>query len=148
MSKVTAIYELSPLQEGMLFHDLYERKPGAYVLQLTCDLENPDIGIFKKCWTLLLQRHSILRSAFNYRELSVPVQCVYADVIVPFAIIENTELESFLQQDLETAFDLEKPPLMRVSLIKLQDTTYKMVWTIHHIISDGWSLPIMIDEIL
>jgi amino acid adenylation domain-containing protein len=148
MSKVIAVYELSPLQEGILFHDLYERKPGAYVLQLTCDLENPDIEVFKKCWTLFLQRHSILRSAFNYRELSVPVQCVYTDVTVPFAIIENMEPEPFLQQDLETAFDLERPPLMRVSLIKVQPAVYKMVWTLHHIVCDGWSLPIMINELL
>ena len=78
-----SIYRLSGLQEGMLFHGLYEQGGGAYIEQLGCDLVEPDLVSVRRSWELLLKGHSILRSAFYNDAFSIPVQCVYREIEMP-----------------------------------------------------------------
>ena len=154
--QVESMYRLSALQQGMLFHSLYNGGTGAYIEQLSCQLQHSDLDAFQKSWQYVLKNHSILRSAFFAHALNVPVQCVFRHVEVPFEIIdlsgkeENEQDKSILafeKADREKGFDLAQPPLMRLTLLKLINGL-RMVWTYHHLLSDGWSLPILMHEFL
>jgi amino acid adenylation domain-containing protein/non-ribosomal peptide synthase protein (TIGR01720 family) len=154
---VASIYRLSSLQEGMLFHGLYDEQSESYIMQFCCDLLQPDIAAFTGGWNHLLQRHTILRSAFYYDTFNIPVQCVYHQVKMPVEIIDYRAYQKEEQQQLVAAFEAEdhkKPfsfkeaPLMRVTLLQLDDRRYRMIWTHHHILFDGWSLPILMEEFL
>ena len=146
---ISDIYALTPLQEGLLFHSLYEENTSAYIVQFQCDL----VGTFSKtsfdkAWTYLLEKHTILRTAIFTEALDLPVQCVYDGVQMPVTEIDystlsedakNNEVETFLENDRTSGFDLDKAPLFRITLLNLGDNRTRLVFTNHHILWDGWS---------
>ncbi|WP_345027225.1 amino acid adenylation domain-containing protein, partial [Flavivirga jejuensis] len=152
------LYRLSPLQEGMLFHGVFTEKSNAYVEQLVIDFSKPiDTGTMKKSWDYVIQNHSILRSAFIYGAFSIPLQRVHQDVKLPFEQFDynmhkeseqEVLLSSFLEMDKKKGFEFSKPPLMRITIIKSTSKVYKMVFTHHHIVMDGWSLSMMMGELM
>lgn len=154
---ISAIYRLSGLQEGMLFHGLYDGEVAAYMEQFTCDLSQVNTGLLQESWKLLLQRHTILRSSFDYESLGMPVQCVHEEVVLPFQVvdlrqynreIQQEEIALFIAEDLKKGIDFKKPPLMRISLLQTGEDTFFMVWTYHHILLDGWSMSVLMEELL
>ena len=151
------IYRLSGLQEGMLFHALYDTRAGAYTEQLSCDLIDPDLEIISRSWNYVLSRHSILRSGFYHDEFSIPVQCVYREAELPVAITDYREMNEeeqseavkyYTESDRMKGFDFKTAPLMRISLLRLTEDKYRMIWTSHHILFDGWSMPVLMEEFL
>ena len=154
---ISAIYRLSSLQQGMLFHGLYNEGSGIYVEQFSCDITGLNKEFLDASWKYLLQRHSILRSAFYHEEFSIPVQCVFRDVQLPVDEIDLQNLSSVQQAraindyeilDRNKGFDFKRPPLMRVALFQLDNNRHHILWTWHHILFDGWSLPILMEELL
>ena len=154
---ISSIYRLSGLQEGMLFHGLYDETAGAYTQQLSCDLIKPEIEIITKSWDQVLKRHSVLRSGFYYDVFNVPVQCVYREVKLPVTVLDfrnmNGEEQSaavrrYEEEDMGKGFDFKSVPLMRVTLLRLSEDHYRMLWTSHHILFDGWSMSIIMEEFL
>jgi len=154
---IEAVYRLSGLQEGILFHGLYDQELVTYTNQFSCGLTNVDIGLLIKSWQYLLRHHSILRSGFFYDTFKVAVQSVFKEVELPVEqidIIDRTddEIISFIHQyktaDRNKGFDFKAPPLMRLVFIKMSDDKYTMVWSSHHLLFDGWSLPIIMQEVL
>jgi amino acid adenylation domain-containing protein/non-ribosomal peptide synthase protein (TIGR01720 family) len=148
-SPVVDMYALSPLQSGMLFHGLYDRDSRAYFLQLSCTLRNLQPDLFLAAWQDLIQRHSILRTSFLHDRFGVPVQLVHATANMPVQLLDwrnETDPErlytEFRNKDYEIGFDFETPPLMRLALIRMGEDTYRMVWTFHHLVTDGWGLPV------
>jgi amino acid adenylation domain-containing protein/non-ribosomal peptide synthase protein (TIGR01720 family) len=152
------IYALSPLQKGMLFHTLSGLNQQALFLQLTCDLRGTvDFSAFKKAWRRLVERHSILRTAFEWEDLEEPVQVTHRRVEMPIAYHDwasltreeqNSRFEELLQADREQGFDLSNPPLMRLSLIRLAGDLYRLIWSHHHLLLDGWSAPLILREVM
>ncbi|HMQ67796.1 MAG TPA: non-ribosomal peptide synthase/polyketide synthase, partial [Ignavibacteria bacterium] len=154
---VEGLYRLSGLQQGMLFHSLYDSNAGAYTEQLSCDISDPDIQLIAKSWNHVIKDHTILRSGFYYDQFNVPVQCVYSEVEIPVNVLDFSEMneneqtaaiEKYKDADRLKGFDFKTVPLMRIALIKLSKDRYRMIWTSHHILSDGWSLPVMLGEFL
>lgn len=154
---ITAIYRLSGLQQGMLFHGLYQQGVGAYIEQFKCDLTGVDLDILNSSWGHIIQSHSILRTSFNYDAFKVTVQCVHRIVKLPVALLDfskmteqerTTALNEFEATDRSTPFDFKVAPLMRLSLIKLSENKHRMIWTSHHILFDGWSLGVLMEEFL
>jgi non-ribosomal peptide synthase protein (TIGR01720 family) len=148
---------LSGLQEGLLFHGLYDNNSGAYIDQTIAEIQELKVNCFIDTWNQLLQRHSILRTAFYHDIGRMPVQVVYRDVKMPVEILDyrhlndqeqELQVRAFEQADLCKGLDLKTPPLMRLSLIQLKDDRYRMIWTHHHLITDGWSGPILMEEFL
>src|SRR5213593_1152318 len=77
MEKIEAIYHLSPVQQGMLFHSLYAPGSGVYVEQLSCTLQGElKVPAFERAWQRVVDRHPILRTAFVWEEMDEPVQVV------------------------------------------------------------------------
>jgi amino acid adenylation domain-containing protein/non-ribosomal peptide synthase protein (TIGR01720 family) len=156
-ASIQSMYRLSGLQEGMMFHGLYNASSGAYVEQFCADLVAPDLDIFIKSWNQVLKQHSILRSGFYSDAFSIPVQCVYDGVTVPVSIVDYRSLhsakqqkavEAFIAEDRMKGFDFKQVPLMRIALLQLSATRYRMVWSFHHILFDGWSMPVLMEEFL
>ncbi|GAA3937003.1 amino acid adenylation domain-containing protein [Chitinophaga oryziterrae] len=151
--QIDGLYKLSGLQEGMLFHGLYDDQTGAYIEQFGCDLLHLQEEAFLQSWNMLLQRHSVLRTGFYYDDFSIPVQCVYRDVQMPVTILDYRNMNEEALKEYEAAdrikgFDFKEVPLMRLTLIQLEDNRHRMLWTSHHILFDGWSLPVLLEGLL
>ena len=155
---IEAIYPLSAPQQGMLFETLYGLESGMHVEQFTCTLRgNLNILAFKQGWERIVERHSILRTGFVWKEQQQPLQVVLRRVEVPFEqqdwreyqLLEQQEqLAAYLSSDRTRNFNLSQPPLMRLALFHLALDTYQFVWTHHHILMDGWCGPLVIKEFL
>src|SRR5262249_11214641 len=124
MNNIEAVYPLSPLQQGLLFHSLYLPAGGAYFEQVRGRFVVPiDAGAFRDAWQFLVDRHDILRTAFVWQDLEEPVQVVGRKVRLPFTFEDWTHLppqaqdarfEEYLRVDQERGYDLNRAPLMRV----------------------------------
>jgi len=152
--KIVDLYRLSPLQKGLLFHHQYDNNDKAYLEQMCIDFpEGLNIDSFIRSWDHIIKEHTILRSSFVADVFDIPVQCVYEEVSIPHTIIDLSALDetarqqnmdAILQHDQEKGMDFLCAPLMRITLIKLSERSYRMIWTHHHIILDGWSNPVLI----
>ncbi len=154
---IADIYPLSPMQRGMLFHALYAPESGNYFVQLHFRLRGQlDPEVFHQAWEKLLERHGILRTAFLHQRDEM-LQIVHKQVTLPWNSVDWRELDSQQQkkkfQDMlireqEVGFQLDQAPLMRCTLIRLSDDSYRFVLSNHHILMDGWSTPIMFLDVL
>lgn len=156
--RVEAIYPLSPSQQGMLLETLAAAGAGIHVEQFVYTLHGPlKSASFERAWQLLLQRHAGLRTGFLWENRSEPVQFVLQQApitltredwrLVPTG--EHTEaLKNYLDRDRARGFMLSRVPLMRLALFQLAAQTFHFVWTCHHILIDGWCVPIILQELL
>ncbi|HEX5659383.1 MAG TPA: amino acid adenylation domain-containing protein, partial [Polyangiales bacterium] len=104
-------YPLSPLQQGLLFHSLYEHD--AYIEQVTCSLHGPlDMAAFRAAWTSAIARHEALRTVFLTRG-EQPLQRVLPEATLELQVAQG-ELVDVLAADRQRGFDLEHGPLMRI----------------------------------
>lgn len=151
-----AVYGLTPMQEAML---LYSRagSAGTFIGQLTCRLIGPlDPQALRRAFDGLVRRHTALRTAFATEGLDRPLQVVKSTAPIPFDERDWSDLPEdararneadFLAADLAQRFDLETAPLMRVTLIRTAPEEHLLVWTRHHVLMDGWSMALSIDEL-
>jgi amino acid adenylation domain-containing protein/non-ribosomal peptide synthase protein (TIGR01720 family) len=154
---VADLYPLSPLQRGMLFHTLRDGESGVYVQQLTCALWGAlDEDAFAAAWQRLADRQPVLRTGYVWQHLDEPVQVVAAELPVVLRRLDwrdrgdaerAADLAELLEAERRRGFDLERPPLMRLVLIRFADETWRFVWTHHHLLLDGWSLPLLVREL-
>src|SRR5262245_15597571 len=71
-------YQLSPMQQGMLFHSLYTQQSGGYIEQIICALhESLDVSAFKRAWQRVAERHPVLRTSLRWEGLNAPLQEVH-----------------------------------------------------------------------
>jgi hypothetical protein len=157
MKNVEDIYPLTPLQSGMLFHSLMAPESGVYVNQVTCTLPaDLDVRLFQQAWERLIQRHGVLRTAFLWDGLDEPLQAVRKKVSLPWQDLDwrglpaeerQRRFEELRHRDRHTPLSLSKAPLMRFSLIRF-DGEYGFIWTFHHLLLDGWSLPLLVQELV
>ncbi|MEV4674741.1 amino acid adenylation domain-containing protein [Actinomadura sp. NPDC049382] len=156
-SQLEDILPLSPLQQGLFFHALYDSGHDVYTAQIVLDLRGPlDAAALKAAAQTLLRRHANLRAGFRQRKEGSPVQVVHRAVRLPWrdedlsALPEpGREARARELADAERArpFDMAKPPLLRFMLIKMADDLHRMVFTNHHILLDGWSTPVLQTEL-
>ncbi|MEH2077953.1 MAG: amino acid adenylation domain-containing protein [Nostoc sp.] len=154
---VESIYFLSPTQEGMLFHTLYESESTIYFEQFKLTIHGSlESGVFERAWQVLVARHSALRTLFVWKNRKQAVQVVRKEVNLPWSNLDwrmfsqqeqEIRLNSFLDSDRKQGFELDKAPLMRFTLIRVADEIYEFVWSFHHLLVDGWSWPIIFKEL-
>ncbi len=154
---IEAVYPLSPMQQGMLFHSLYAPESGVYFEQLSATLRGDlDLVAFERAWQRVIDRHPILRTAFAWKSLDRSLQVVHRRVSLQLEerdwrgaspAEQEARLEGFLQADRARGFDLSRAPLMRLALLRTADDVHAFVWSHHHILLDGWSLPLLLREV-
>lgn len=158
MENVADIYTLSPVQLGMLFHTLADTQAGVYVNQYTCKLSGSlQPNLLQQGWQQTVARHPVLRTAFLWDGLDEPLQVVREQVELPWHGLDwrgitdaeqMAKLEEFLECDRTQGFNLDQAPLLRLTLIHLRDNVYQFVWSSHHLLFDGWSLPLIWQDML
>ena len=155
---VTALYPLSPMQLGLAFHSLSDAPGGSiYFEQLTWKIGGPfDADSFHAAWDALLERHQILRTAL-WLEGDQPLQFVRRTAALPWRELDwraldeaarENALEKLLAEERSAGFDLTRPPLLRCVLIRMDDARWQFVLGFHHLLLDGWGLPILFRDLM
>ncbi|MGG1044126.1 amino acid adenylation domain-containing protein, partial [Bacillus velezensis] len=148
--EIQRIYPLAPVQEGMLYEKLMDESSTKYVVQQTLRLADVDVEKMHKAFKYLATQHDILRTKICYRGVSVPRQVVLKERMPEFNYMEVDNESDYLdlkEQDVKRGFDLEEDTLLRMNLIKINNSGYRLIMTNHHIILDGWCLPILRKEL-
>ena len=157
MNQINKTYKLSPMQEGILFHSISEPNSGVYVIQwLNTVKESLDLISFKQAWALVIDRHEILRTRFEWEGVDELVQIVEPGIDVPLNFhdwrkIPDEELqvrfEEYLVSDRFRGIKLNETPIFHVSLFQTADSEFRYVWTYHHIIIDGSTCRLILEDL-
>lgn len=155
--EIACPYPLSPAQQGILFHALHS-EGGLYKQQYCYRLRGQlHETSFRLAWDRTIARHDILRTAFVWEHAGEPVQIVNEHASLPLAFLDwsdltsaeqERQLETFLAEDRAESFDLSSAPLARGAAIRLSGGRFCFVWTHHHLILDGWSNMILLQEVM
>lgn len=142
------IYPLTPLQEGMLYHNIADKKSTAYFIQHVISLEGKvNREQMQDALEVLAHKHKVFQTAVLYEKLLKPVQIIRKNRVPESEMTDlslftkeekEIQFEKIKKDDLVRGFDLEKDTLVRVKLVRFSDDAYKMLWSYHHIIMDGW----------
>lgn len=155
---IEAVYPLSPMQQGMLFHSIYDPDTRDYFEQLVLKLRGDlDIEAFNLAWRKVIDRNPILRTAFSWKSLDQMVQVVHlsVDFKIDMSDWQNSskdqqdqKLRTYLVKDRQEGFDPSTAPLLRLALFQTNKDEYYYVQSHHHILLDGWSMPLLLKEVL
>ena len=156
-SDIQAVYPVSPIQSGLLFRGLLEPISEAYFVQTVIEIENilEPIDYIKKAWDFLLERHECLRAMFLWEDLNEPIQVIRKNISAPWFEFDWVNLnysqradalKNLMLEDRNKGFQFSEPPLMRFYLIKVESQKYLLLWSHHHLIMDGWSSSILLNE--
>jgi amino acid adenylation domain-containing protein len=167
------IYPLSPMQQGMLFHAILAGgatgeeaggeasapsppRHGSYVIQLAWTIQGTlDVAALERACQTLVDRHAILRTAFVWERAEGPIQVVWKRLPIKIEQIDlcgvppegqQRQIERRARED-GRGFDLRKAPLVRFTLVKISEDSRRFIWTLHHILTDGWSQPIVLRDL-
>ena len=138
------VLPLTSLQQGLLFHTRLSRHRDTYVNQLSIPVKDIEPERFRSVWQQLMDRHPVLRSApldhdglqGTWRALELPWQF--------HALAADSDVERICAERRD--FDLSRPPLWHVDLVETGDSTCLFVLTLHHLVMDGWSTTVLLDE--
>ncbi|MEL7146373.1 MAG: condensation domain-containing protein, partial [Bacteroidota bacterium] len=155
--ELTDVYPLSPMQEGMLFHALYDPESAQYYEQVVCSVRGElDLEKVSETMNDLIQRHEILRTLFVHEGQERPLQVVLnsraitvicEDLRTETSQLSVTELiEKYKSADKQQKFDLSKDSLIRLTILRIADDLYEFIWSYHHILMDGWCMGLLINE--
>lgn len=145
------VYPATPMQVGMLFHALHDPRSWAYFEQLCFELrdEVDELG-FQRAFSAVVARHAALRTALVWEGVPRPLQVVLAAIEVPSLRVElapGSDINAWLEADRTRGFALDVAPLMRLTWVRAGDRRH-LVWSSHHVLFDGWSMPVVLDEAL
>ncbi|UFS99808.1 non-ribosomal peptide synthetase [Nocardia huaxiensis] len=148
------VLPLTPLQRGLLFQaQLAEGGPDGYSVQAVIEVEGElEFGRLRSAAAALVRRHEVLRTGF-VQSGDRAVQVISAQVEVPCAYrevrgISAVELDEIAAAELRTPFAIERPPLLRILCLALGESRFRIVITNHHLILDGWSMPLLFAELI
>jgi amino acid adenylation domain-containing protein/non-ribosomal peptide synthase protein (TIGR01720 family) len=155
---VEDLYPLTPTQRHMLRQtQLAGRGSGMYVIQTSLRLDgNLDFAALERAWQTVTGRHAILRSSFVDRGLGQPLQAVHRRPTLPVVRFDWQNLpaqgqehllNAFLAEDRHKGFAAGAAPLMRVTLIRTAPASTWMVWSLHHLLIDGWGTSVVLQEV-
>lgn len=150
------IYQLTPLQEGMLYDKLRDADSLNYELQTVIGLRKKiDLPMMKNAIERLAAVHSVLKTHIFYDGITIPKQVIPVIREIGFEYIDlsgslnkNNSFEDVCNAQRNKGFDLEKDSLIRFVVCKFSDEDNKMIITAHHIIIDGWSFPIIVNDLM
>ncbi|WP_176560096.1 non-ribosomal peptide synthase/polyketide synthase [Brevibacillus dissolubilis] len=155
-AEIAKLYPLSPMQEGMLFHASMDHESFAYLEQYRVPLRGTlELGLLEQSLNTVIDRYDVLRTVFAHEGLHRPLQIVLGErtTSITFEDISHLDhhgqsayLEACKQQDKERGFDLTQDMLIRAAILQTGYSEYQMIFTFHHILADGWCIPIIIGE--
>ncbi len=151
---IEAIYPLTSLQQAFLWHSL-QTSSQVGLLHISCNLHgelNP--VILKQAWEFVFSIHPALRTSVHWESVKQPLQVVGKQVTLPWVQLDWREKEDrdsvladFLIEDRNEGFDLTQAPISRIVLIQLTALDYKLIWSCHHLMLDGWSGAVVLNQV-
>ncbi len=151
------IYPLSPMQQGMLFHSIYAPETEVYTEQLSCELNGfLETNAFYEAWKKVISRHDTLRTAFVWENLDEPLQVVHQTVEIPYEILDWSDkapsdqaaaFSELCKAERKRGLELSEAPLIRLVLIKRSEDSWYFIWNYHHLLIDGWGMPLILKEV-
>ncbi|MFD3938771.1 amino acid adenylation domain-containing protein [Streptomyces sp. NPDC058611] len=154
--RVADVWPLTPLQAGLLFHTMLGDTSEGYRTQFVFRLAGPvDADRLRAAGQALLDRHPNLRAAFLPGASGDPVQVVVDGVPLPWRHVDLTgvpgapeRLERVLAEERDARFRPDSPPLLRLTLVTLGPDRAELALTAHHVLFDGWSVPLIERELM
>jgi amino acid adenylation domain-containing protein/non-ribosomal peptide synthase protein (TIGR01720 family) len=156
--EVDDLYPLSPAQQGMLFHSQLAPESFVYFEQLSCMLAGElNVAAFVTAWQRVIDRHAVLRSSIQHEGVRTPLhlierhvelQCHELDWTTLREEEQETRFQEYARADRARGFDLSHAPLMRLALVRCSTASYRMLWSHHHLLMDGWSVPLVLREVI
>ncbi|MGG7637830.1 amino acid adenylation domain-containing protein, partial [Pseudomonas sp. ES1] len=155
-AEVADLYPLSPMQQGMLFHTLYEQNAGDYINQMRLGVEGLDPQRFEQAWQAAVDAQDILRSGFLWQgAIEQPLQVVYKQARMPFSVHDwrgrddqAEALAALAEAERLAGFDLARAPLLRLQVVQVAEQRFELIYTHHHILMDGWSNSQLLGEVM
>ncbi|TVT07732.1 amino acid adenylation domain-containing protein [Amycolatopsis bartoniae] len=150
------IWPLAPLQEGLLFQaTLDDRGFDVYQAQWLLELTGPlDVARLRAAWDAVFARHAELRLSFHRLASGTTVQAVHGHVTLPWREVDLTgagdvdaATDALIKREQEERFDLARAPLFRLVLIRLGEDRHRLLVVNHHILTDGWSVAVILNEV-
>ena len=151
------VYDLTPLQHGMLFENLYAPGEGTYVEQSVLEFGGSlDRDAYWRAWQHIVDRHAALRTTFHWNDVKKPVQTVHRGITLPRTELDlrtlgeaeqRQRIQDYLRPVRAKGFDLEDRPPMDLCLGIADDRQYQLL-SVHHLILDGWSVGIILTEFM
>ncbi|MEW5928796.1 MAG: amino acid adenylation domain-containing protein, partial [Gemmatimonadota bacterium] len=152
------VYPLSPVQEGMVFHELYTPESGSYFSQYVFTLRGTlDATTLRRSWRHVVDRSPVLRTVFLWEGMDRPVQAVLKGVPLNWEELDWREvpraeqperMRRYLDSERERRFDLQEPPLMRLAVVRKSEDEWELAWSYHHLLLDGWSNLLVLQDVL
>ncbi|WP_203737931.1 non-ribosomal peptide synthetase, partial [Actinoplanes italicus] len=156
--ELSDVYPLTPLQQGMLFHTELAPGSGVYWVQHGLSLTGPlDVPALHRAWDLTFARHAVLRSTVVTAGMPAPMSVVSSSVPLPMSLIDLSDddpetqqrrVTTLLAEDRARGADFDEPTLVRIHLIRLAAERHQMVISFHHLLLDGWSVPIVLGDLM
>ncbi len=150
-------YKLSSSQRRLWILSQFKEGNAAYSMQGVFVMEgNLDLSKLERSFRGLIARHEILRTVFNpdasdeIRQFIIPEKDFLFSISVTDLCnekVSDKDLRSFVELEMSHPFDLSKGPLLRVHLYRLEDEKFVLSYAMHHIIGDGWSMNILMNEL-
>jgi len=115
-----------------------------------------DVGVLEISLNKIVSRHEALRTTFTQAE-GQPVQAIAPSLTLVLPIVDlqelpeakrEAEVHRLVRKEAQRSFNLENDPLLRVTLLRLGEAEHVVLFTMHHIISDGWSMGVLIKELV
>ncbi len=157
--KIVSIYPMSDIELGMLFGSIATRNKGVYHDQFVFPLPTSrfDKKSFVKAISVLVEKHEILRTAYNIERYSTPVHLVYEKIDFKLDYEDfstNNQEEIFtaindfmVNERTQNSFVTTEPGLWRMKIYKTAENEYSLLFQFHHAILDGWSVASLMTEL-
>jgi amino acid adenylation domain-containing protein len=155
--EIANLYPLVPMQEGMLFHSLKEPESNIYFRQVVLAVAGClDFELLQKSFVTLVERYDALRTVFVYDQVERPLQVVLKRQEAEMRFVDLSQYEpgerelvwaDYLQKDRRKVFNLSREMLARITVIKTGILDYKILWSFHHILMDGWCTGILFNDL-
>ena len=156
---VVDVWPVTPMQAGLLFHaDLADPGADVYQVQFVFHLSGEvDAYRMRAAGQTLLNRHANLRAAFVTTPDGTTLSVIRRTVELPWQDVDLTAVdaderaaafERVLEADRDAGFDTAEPPMLRMALVAVGPGRYELVLTAHHVLFDGWSLPLLLRDLL
>ncbi len=149
-SEIENIYPLTPGQQGMLVECTIAPATEVDVVQTLVQMQDLDLAKLHAAWQATVARHAVLRTGFHWLPDDEPVQVVVRQAEAANASLDwrglhadeaGLELawEALCEQERVRGFDMARPPLARWTVVRVDERAYRLAWTWHHVLFDGWS---------
>lgn len=149
------VLPLAPVQAGILLDLLRgDAPPGAYNGKLQVTLDGPlDRERFIRALEDTAAARDVFRLSFEWEDLKQPIQLMHEAATLPIEFEDWTgrtagDIDAHIAATQAEGYDLHTPPLSRVLILQTGPETHILVWLMHHIIIDGWSGCVLLDELI